>query len=136
MQEPEFIKRIRKNDEHISRLCNDDRYKILPCGRIETLIQRTGKLSASSKFRCLSQEYKKDGYIRIKYSYKDLLLHRIVYQKYIGQLNPSLQINHKDGNKKNNHFSNLEQVTQSENQLHSFRVLKRKAKPYLEKKNV
>ena len=39
----------------------------------------------------------------------------------------SLQVNHIDGNPANNHIDNLEQVTGSENMLHSFRELGRDA---------
>ena len=35
-----------------------------------------------------------------------------------------LEVNHKDGDKKNNSLNNLEYVTHSQNQLHSYRVLK------------
>ena len=37
-------------------------------------------------------------------------------------------VNHKDGNKLNNHVSNLEWCTQSENLIHSFRTKLRKVK--------
>lgn len=36
---------------------------------------------------------------------------------------PGLQVNHKDGNRFNNHVENLEWVTASENELHSYKVL-------------
>mgnify|MGYP007071663155 CR=1 FL=1 len=51
----------------------------------------------------------------------DFLLHRIVAAAFLGGSN--FQINHKDGNKKNNSISNLEYVTISENLLHATRVL-------------
>lgn len=42
-------------------------------------------------------------------------VHRLVYENFIGELNKDLEINHIDGNKKNNHYSNLEQITHQEN---------------------
>lgn len=48
-----------------------------------------------------------------------LLSHRIVYRKFKGLLKPNLQINHIDGNPKNNHPDNLEQITSSENVKHA-----------------
>lgn len=117
-----ITEQIRFNDNIIKQLCNDPRYTIHPCGKIETTVQKTGW---PGPIRLLSFEVKRDGYIRVRYRYFKLNLHRIVYQKFVGDLDPLLQINHKDGNKKNNHFSNLEQVTQSENMFHLFRVLKK-----------
>lgn len=48
------------------------------------------------------------------------LLHRIVYQTFVGEIPEGLQINHIDGNKLNNHITNLEAVTASQNVLHAF----------------
>lgn len=48
--------------------------------------------------------------------------HRIVYLVHHGDIPDGMQINHKDGNKWNNHPKNLECVTHRENGLHSARV--------------
>jgi len=53
------------------------------------------------------------------------LLHRIVATAFCDNPDPVTKkfVNHKDGNKLNNHATNLEWVTKSENELHSVRVL-------------
>lgn len=58
----------------------------------------------------------KKGYKRIDLSYsKGLLIHRLVYETFVGELNGNLVIDHIDGNKQNNHYSNLQQITSKEN---------------------
>ena len=49
--------------------------------------------------------------------------HRVVYRWFHGKIPKGYYINHKDGNKHNNHPSNLEAVTPSENTLHAIHVL-------------
>ena len=49
-------------------------------------------------------------------------VHRIVYEVFVGKIPEGLQINHIDGNKSNNHLSNLEVCTASENIKHAFRL--------------
>lgn len=76
--------------------------------------------------------YEKGGYKAVSYMSNGkkhrLLIHRIVFAKHSGiKLDNKLSLNHKDGNKFNNSIDNLEQVTQAENNLHAFRVLKRPA---------
>lgn len=120
------IKNTHANDEMIRRLCNDDRYIVHSNGKIESMIQRTGKLSSDRSFRVVKPYSCASGYQRIKYNYKDLFVHRIVYQKFVGDLDSSLVINHIDGNPSNNDFTNLEQVSHQQNMDHLVKLLKKK----------
>ncbi len=65
------------------------------------------------------------GYFRISLSKnnvkKDVLLHRIVARAFLGQCPNGLEVNHEDGNKKNNVARNLRYVTSNENKIHAYR---------------
>lgn len=56
---------------------------------------------------------------RLKYNNT---VHRLVAEHFIDTPDKSLQVNHKDGNKSNNHYSNLEYVTCKENINHAIRT--------------
>lgn len=118
------------NDLLIYVLLQDSRYKIEKNGDIWTTVQRTGKNSVNNTWRLLShycKNSKRGGkpYRIIRYNSKHLLVHRIIYAKFIGELIDDLVINHKDGNTLNNSVDNLELVTQSQNVKHSYTDLKR-----------
>lgn len=95
----------------------DCRYKVSNLGNVKGI---KGKLL---------KPWKSGKYLYISLGRKNkILLHRLImitfcfredYQK--------MQVNHKDGNPENNNLNNLEWVTPSENILHSYNVLKRKA---------
>jgi len=52
--------------------------------------------------------------------------HRLICLTFLDNPENKKQVNHKDWNKINNRLENLEWVTQSENELHSYRVLWKK----------
>lgn len=53
---------------------------------------------------------------------KNILLHRAVAELFIGKIPENKCVNHIDGCKTNNHVSNLEIVTYSENNIHAFKA--------------
>lgn len=67
--------------------------------------------------------YDRSGYKRVGLTDKEgnrkaHSVHRLVYETYLGQIPKGKEINHIDGNKSNNHISNLEAVTPKENCIH------------------
>jgi hypothetical protein len=67
-----------------------------------------------------------NGYLFVQLGkYNIQLVHRLVAMTFI-EGDFSLQVNHKNGIRTDNHVSNLEWVTCSENHLHSYRELPRK----------
>lgn len=58
-------------------------------------------------------------------SVKAFRVHRLVAEHFIPNPNKKPQVNHIDGDKTNNFYTNLEWASASENQLHRFRVLKK-----------
>ena len=65
-----------------------------------------------------------NGYHRVKLyrnaQGKTMMVHRIVASAFIPNPENKDQVNHKDGNKANNALTNLEWVTQEENQKHAY----------------
>lgn len=70
-------------------------------------------------FKVLKQETSQFGHkrveIKINMKPKKILIHRAVYEVWVGKLIEGMVIEHLDGNPANNHVSNLKQSTQKEN---------------------
>jgi hypothetical protein len=63
------------------------------------------------------------GYLRVVLSHgqinKGFLVHRLIAMVFLPNPENKPMVNHKDGNKKNNHVTNLEWCTRKENELHA-----------------
>jgi hypothetical protein len=93
-------------------------YKISPSGKVYNKkmheLKQYKSSSGTSYYQvCLC----KNGFT------KNFLVHRLVAKNYIDNPLNKSQVNHKDGNIFNNHVSNLEWVTPSENMKHSIHKL-------------
>ena len=60
---------------------------------------------------------------------KRFFIHRLVALHFCEGYSEGLVVNHKDGNKQNNNYTNLEWVTRSENDLHAYRMNLRQPHP-------
>lgn len=80
-----------------------------------TLVFYKSKLQKAQVSRC--------GYLLVRLSIDNVKetvsVHREVAKAFIPNPDAKPQVNHKDGNKKNNHINNLEWCTNSENQIHA-----------------
>ena len=94
---------------------------------------RVMSLKDSNNPKILKTFLSKSGYVRVnlmrKGKLKQVFVHRLVAEAFIGKIPKGMTVNHKDGNKTNNDLTNLEIVTQSENILHSRYVLGNGIKP-------
>ena len=72
--------------------------------------------------RLLTKTINNRGYYSIRIMNKTYMVHRLVAQAFIPNIDNKPFVNHKDGNKLNNHFSNLEWCTCSENNQHAIDI--------------
>lgn len=77
-----------------------------------TCTDRSGRLQKPRK--CSIREFP-DHYLFCSLNSKDIRLHRIMASTWLDDWDPSLTVNHKDGNKHNNSIENLEMMTVNDN---------------------
>lgn len=91
-------------------------------------VNEDGSIYSLISNKTLNWSLDKDGYAKVRLMSDDNKRHRYsVHRLVLENFNPidnmdQLQVNHKDGNKLNNHLSNLEWVTSSENNLHKYKI--------------
>jgi hypothetical protein len=101
---------------------NDEptQYEISNLGRIKSLKFNKEKILKPSD---------NNGYLYVSLFYNKLQygisIHRLVAEYFLSNFDKSLEVNHKDFNKKNNLIANLEMVTRQENAHHK-KLAKRK----------
>ena len=88
------------------------------------LVSDDGQIYSKRRKKLLSQQRCKKGYMKISTSLNTVKIHekvhRMVAKSFIPNPDNKPFINHKDGNKANNHVSNLEWCTSSENIRHAY----------------
>lgn len=93
----------------------EGRYEVSSQGRVRSLIGRN--------IRVLKPHVLKAGYETVelwrKNQRKRVLVHRLVAQAFLSHCLQGLEVNHKDGVKRNNHVANLEYLTRSDNAKHA-----------------
>lgn len=112
---------------------NYHEYFIEPDGRVFSLRRyRYLKPSPQMMLNKKTLQYEPSGYmiqtLVIDGKSKRIPIHRLVAMVYIENPESKPWVNHKDGNKSNNHVDNLEWTTISENHKHAYDVLGKIAK--------
>ncbi len=70
----------------------------------------------------LPQKPNSQGYMYVTINKKRVRVHRLVAKAFVPNPYNKPDVNHIDGNKQNNHYTNLEWVTKKENQRHAVLV--------------
>ena len=100
-------------------------YQISNYGNLKSL-PKLIFINRYTKIKILSDRIDGNGYKHVllykNKKSKSFKIHKLVTDHFIENKNNKKEINHKDGNKLNNYFQNLEWCTHSENIKHSFRI--------------
>jgi hypothetical protein len=91
-------------------------YQVSSFGNVKNIVTEKYKAKNITKFGYERTDLYNNGF------HKTMPIHKLVVEAFISKRPMGKQINHIDGNKKNNCLDNLEYVTRSENILHAFRI--------------
>lgn len=100
--------------------------KYYPTQYEDYLVSQYGRvLSIKWGKKKLLKPFSTGKYLCVNINRKSIKIHTLMADTFLGDRSGK-QVNHKDGNKSNNHKNNLELVTDKENVNHAFKILKRK----------
>lgn len=101
--------------EHWKRI-GETNYYVSNCGQVASVFRE--------KWRVLKASRASHGYLQVGIHGRARRVHTVVAEEFLGPPpTPRHEVNHKDGDKSNNHADNLEWVTHQENIDHIFDVL-------------
>lgn len=83
-------------------------------------VSENGDIRNDNTNKILKGDLNSKGYKRVRINGKSYFHHRSVALSFVDNPDNKPQVNHKDMNKLNNHYSNLEWVNNQENNQHSF----------------
>lgn len=97
-------------------------------GHPDYLVREDGAVFSVRSDRYLRVQPASNGYafVHLGRRGRQQLVHRLVASAFVANPDDKPHVNHKDANRKNNHFSNLEWVTPSENHIHAHSLPNRK----------
>jgi hypothetical protein len=104
----------------------ENSYEVSDLGRLRSLDRavKNNKGIANLRGKVLKLSYSNGGYYSYRFKGKTIRLHRIVAQSFVTNPENKPQVNHIDGNRKNNMVNNLEWVTNRENKIHGIKLKK------------
>lgn len=108
----------------------EGKYSITEEGRVLSHAKKYGRLPHCDKW--LNPYLKDNGYLEIRLGRGNInhhYIHRLVAKNFLPLIPNKNCVNHRDGNKLNNHYSNLEWCTTMENTFHAWTSRKCKKKP-------
>lgn len=124
---------IKKTEQIVYRAVLDGELEIDQQGRVWRVAKRgwdrwnqTVRLNKCEKVR--AEHPLPLGYLQVRAMYdkkrSNALAHRLIYLHFHGPIPDGMTVNHKNGIKNDNRPSNLELMTDSEQQMHARRILK------------
>ena len=112
-------------------------YLISDFGRVKSVGGWCGTAKRKEKIRNTSLT--KDGYVKVRLVKKDkdktVRVHQLVAEAFVSNPNKKDTVNHKDGDKQNNHYSNLEWADRSEQMYHAYKLNLKKSQRGANNKN-